>query len=433
MASTRRRFLGQITGATLASAALPGALSGEAPETSAEEALRGLSRRLGARSPRDEAFWEVVRSQYPVRDDLVLMNAANLCPSPFPVQQRVFALTRDVDRDASFQNRAKLGRMAQKSREATARLMGCDADEVAIVRNTSAANATVVNGLDLGPGDEVVLWDQNHPTNDTSWDVRAARTGFVVHRVATPDRPSSRDELLAPFADAMSPRTRVLSFSHVSNVSGVALPATELCALAHEYDAFAMIDGAQTFGALDLDLHAIGCDAYSGSAHKWLTGPKEAGLLYVRRAWHERLWPTHVGVGWSSALENGARKFEVLGQRDDGAVAAVATTVEFHETIGPDVIDDRVRGLATALKQRLVERIPGTVLHTPVDPWLSGGVVIFTVPGGGDQRAIYLRLYEDHGVAGAYQGRFDGVRLCPHIYNTLDQVEWAVEAVAALA
>jgi selenocysteine lyase/cysteine desulfurase len=433
MSSSRRRFLGQLSGAALASAALPDALRAEGRTSgSSAEALAELGARLRARALRDEAYWHFVRDQFPVREDLVLMNAANLCPSPFPVQQRVFELTRDVDLDASFQNRAKFGSLAAASREALAGMMGCDADEVAIVRNTSSANATVVNGLDLGPGDEVVLWDQNHPTNNISWEVRARRAGFAVRRVSTPAFPESADALLEPFAEAIGARTRVVSFSHVSNVSGVALPAERLCRLAHERGAFTMIDGAQTFGAHHVDLHALGCDAYSGSAHKWLVGPKEAGLLYVRRDWHERLWATHVGVGYEQAEQGGALKFEVLGQRDDGAVAAVATAVRFHELIGFDEVEARVRQLAAAVKDRLAERIPGTVFHTPREPELSGGVVVFTLPGVPDQRAAYARMYEELGIAGAYQGAFDGVRLCPHIYNTMDQVDRAVEAAASL-
>ena len=177
----------------------------------------------------------------------------------------------------------------------------------------------------------------------------------------------------------------------------------------------------------------MGCDAYSGSAHKWPVGPKEAGLLYVRRDRIDEVWPTHVGVGWESALEAGARKFEVLGQRDDAAVAAMATTVGFHETVGIDAVDARVRALATALKDGLAERVPGVAFHTPRDPSLSAGVVVFRLPGVESHRPLFERLYPEHGVAGAAMGgAFEGLRLCPHVYNTMDQVARAAEAVAAL-
>ena len=436
MPHSRRRFLGRTAGAVVGTMALPPGVRAASSRWS-ERSLTGLddlSRALRFWTQQDEAYWRLVRDQFPVREDLVLMNAANLCPSPRTVQERVFELTRDVDADASFQNRSKFGALAQASREALARLMDAGADEIAIVRNTSSANATVVNALDLGPGDEVVLWDQNHPTNNLAWDVRAQRLGFTLRRVSTSPTPAGAQELLAPFADAITGSTRVVSFSHVSNVSGVALPARELCALAHERGAFAMVDGAQTFGALRVDLSEMGCDAYTGSAHKWFVGPKEAGLLFVRRDRHSEMWPTQVGVGWAGAIENGARKFEVLGQRDDAAVAAVATTVEFHELIGLEEVEARVRELVSALRTRLTERVPGVHFHTPADPALSAGVVVFALPSVQSHREAFGRLYEDFGVAGASAGGgFNGIRLCPHIYNTLAQVERVVDALAALS
>lgn len=211
-----------------------------------------------------------------------MMNAANLCPSPYPVIETVEQLTRDVDMDASFQNRGKFGELREKARTALAAHVGADPTEIAITRNTSESNNTVVNGLTLGAGDEVVIWDQNHPTNNTSWEVRAERMGFSVKKVATPPSPQSPEELVSVFADALSARTKVLSFTHVSNVSGVELPAKELCRMARERGILTLVDGAQSFGAIHLDLHDMGCDFFSGSSHKWFVGPKEAGILYVR-------------------------------------------------------------------------------------------------------------------------------------------------------
>ena len=125
----------------------------------------------------------------------------------------------------------------------------------------------------------------------------------------------------------MTSRTRLVSFSHVSNASGVMLPARDLVEVAHSRGALALVDGAQSYGCLEVDLHDIGCDFYTGSAHKWFMGPKEAGVLYVRGEVQADLWATHVGVGWANAVQGGARKFDNLGQRDDAAVSAVGTAV----------------------------------------------------------------------------------------------------------
>jgi selenocysteine lyase/cysteine desulfurase len=387
----------------------------------------------GTPDPQDEAYWERVKGQFSLAPGLILMNAANLCPSPYPVQEAVFRHTRDVNRDASFQNRGKFEELTEEARRALADYVGALPAEIAITRNTSEGNNSVVNGLDLGPGDEVVLWDQNHPTNNVSWDVRARRWGFTVRRVTTPVGAERAEELMAPFLAALTPRTRVLSFSHLSNVSGVLLPAAELCREARSRGILTLVDGAQTFGALRLHLRDMGCDFFTASSHKWFVGPKEAGLMYVREESQDRLWPSDVGVGWEGAEANGAQKFENMGQRDDAAVVTMATAAAFHEAIGPDAVENRVRALASAVKARVSEDLPGVRFHTPPSPEASGGVVVFALPGA-DHRAVFRGVYETHRFGCASMGgAFEGIRISPHIYNTLAEVDRAVEAVVAHA
>jgi selenocysteine lyase/cysteine desulfurase len=429
ISETRRTFLRQAAGGALATA-VP-AFRPDSRRADLSELAQAASR-VDAGSLAEEPFWEMVRAQFPLRSGLVLMNAANLCPAPFVVSDTVSALTRDIDADASFQNRAKFSRMQEEAIQALAQYLHADADEIVITRNTSESNNTVLNAIDFRPGDEVVLWDQNHPTNNVAWDVRAQRWGIVVRRVATPRDPRTEQELVRPFIEALTRRTRVLSFSHISNSSGVRLPAEALCAEAKRRGVLTLIDGAQAMGAIALDLHALDCDFYTASAHKWLLGPKEAGVLFVRKQLSASLWPSIVGVGWDQAKDRGARRFGTFGQRDDATIAAVGRTIAFHQAIGPARIQDRVLELASALKRRLRERVPAVTFHTPLDPALSAGVVVFGVPGL-EPRPAYQALYETHGIAGATAGGgFSGIRLCPHIYNPLADVERAVEAVASL-
>jgi selenocysteine lyase/cysteine desulfurase len=358
-----------------------------------------------------------------------MMNAANLCPSPYPVVDAVRSLTASVDADASFQNRDKFAELREIGRGLLADYLGADEDEVAITRNTSESNNTVLNGLALGSGDEVVIWDQNHPTNNISWDVRAERYGFKVVRVSTPSAPETSDEILQTFLDALSTRTRVLAFSHVSNTTGVAAPAKQLCAAARERGILTLVDGAQTFGAIRVNMHEMGCDFYTGSSHKWFVGPKEAGILYVRRDQVDSLWPSDVGVGWTSALEHGAQKFENLGQRDDAAVSAMGTAAEFHQTIGIDQVEARVRALSARMHEAVADRFPTARFATPHDPELSAGVVVFAIPGV-PSGELFENLYRHHNVACAPRG--DDIRFSPHIYNSMEEIDRAVHAIAQL-
>jgi isopenicillin-N epimerase len=376
-----------------------------------------------------EPYWELVRAQFSFREEKVPMNAANLCPSPRAVAERVSELTQDIDRDCSFNNRAKFADFKEASRAAVADQLGVSADEIALVRNTSEANNTINNGLALSANDEVIVWDQNHPTNNVAWDVRAARYGLVVRRVTTPKHPKSKQELIDVFVRAFTPSTKVLTITHVSNVSGMRLPAREIVEAAHARDIYVHVDGAQSWGALDVNLREMGCDSYSASAHKWFMGPKEAGVLYVKSSNIERIWPNVVAPGWGDDVDPdvvGARKFESLGQRDDACLAAVGTAVDFHRAIGAARSEARTIELATTLKHGIADL--GIPLVTPMDAELSGGVVILEVPSD-RRRKVLNRLYEEHGIAAAPTG---GLRLCPHVYNTAEHVERAIEGVRAL-
>lgn len=380
----------------------------------------------------DEDYWSLVKEQFILEDDLILMNAANLCPSPLPVMETVFDLTRNVDSNPSMQNRSKFGDLKRKTRDLLAGYLGADPEEVVITRNTSEGNNVVINGLTLKPGDEVVIWDQNHPTNNLAWDVGSRRHGYTVIKVATPTDPRNSEDLLRPFTEALTRQTKVIAFSHVSNISGLALPAKRLCQEAESRSILTLVDGAQTFGAEALNLHDMGCDFYTGSAHKWFMGPKEAGLLYVRKNRIEEVWPLIVGIGWQDDTEDASSRFEALGQRDDATVAATGTTVEFHNTIGKERIESRIRALVSEIKARIQKEIPGTRFHTPLEPEMSSGVVVFAPPGIDMNRASG-RLYQEFRIGCAVmRGDFAGIRLSPQIYNTMEEVERVVSAIASL-
>ncbi|MED5530247.1 MAG: aminotransferase class V-fold PLP-dependent enzyme, partial [Pseudomonadota bacterium] len=374
-------------------------------------------------NPIEENYWSLVRSKFAFSEALVPMNAANLCPSFREVAETVQTLTYDIDRDCSFNNRAKFGDLLESSRNLIAEQLNVSAEEIALVRNTSEANNIINNGIQLNEGDEVLLWDQNHPTNNVAWDVRAARFGIVINRVSSPDNPKTKQELIDAFTSQFNSQTRVLSITHVSNVSGIKLPIKEIVKAAHAKDIYVHVDGAQVWGAMSLDLKALDVDSFSASAHKWYMGPKEVGLLYVKEQNIERIWPNTVAPGWGSTAEttlSGARKFESLGQRDDAALAAVGVAATQHNNIGTQRIQHRIVQLAQRLKIGISEL--GLELVTPMDAELSFGVCITRAPnnGGGN---ISNRLYTEHGIAAAATG---GVRLCPTIYNSPEHIDRAI-------
>jgi isopenicillin-N epimerase len=405
---SRRRFVEQLAGASTALAAAP--------------YWRGLTQD-------DEAGWRAVRAEFLFEERAIPMNAANMCPPPRAVVAAVEQANRSVDADISFHNRAQYQALRETVRVALARFLDGIPDEFAIVRNASEGNNIVVAGLELASGDEVLITDQNHASNGLAWEQRAARQGFSVVRVTLPARPESEDELIRVIRDGMSPRTRVLAFSDVANGTGLRLPVAALCRLARERSIHVHVDGAQSLGAMRLSLRELGCDSYTASTQKWLMGPREAGLLYVRQDRIGAIWPSVVSRGFSDPGDpdpRSAKKLETLGQRNEGVLAGLAAAIGFVEQLGIDRVAARVVRLAERLKAGLTG-LPGYRLVTPADPALSLGIVIGRFEGLDHQR-LHDRLYREHRIASAPTG---GLRLCPHIYNSLADLDRVVRAVDA--
>lgn len=399
-------------------------------QISQSESLEEAVKRIGKMETGDERFWGIVKGQFMIREGLIMLNAANLCPSPVSVQKRLFELTQDVDSDPSFTNRAKFSGMKEEVREGIAKYVDADPDEIALTRNTSEGNNIVINGLRLRKGDEVIFWDQNHPTANVAWDVRAERYGYRVVRVQTPEYPKNSADLMLPFEKAISSQTRAMCFSHVSNVSGIRLPVKELCQLARLKGILTLVDGAQTFGTYPLFLHDIGCDFYTASSHKWFCGPREMGILYVRRGMADSVYPSIVGVGWENARSRGAEKFETLGQQAVARFGAMLAAIKFHNTLRILRISTRARMLADAVREGVRKRIPNARFITPIEHQRSWGVVVFHIPGVDTSRVLET-LYRKYDVGCAVMGA--NIRFSPHLYNTLEDIDKAVYAVAKIS
>ncbi|HEY7617892.1 MAG TPA: aminotransferase class V-fold PLP-dependent enzyme, partial [Terriglobales bacterium] len=394
--------------------------------------VRMLQAGPGPAGEGSEAYWQIVKRQFPLEDNLVYMNAANVCPASRPVADRHLELLRDFYCNPSMQNREKYKALRERLRGKLASLFRVTPDEIAILRNTSEANNTIVRGIVLKAGDEVLITDHNHQSNREAWTVRAGHEGFTVRSLPVQAPAQSLETLCSGFEKAITPRTKVIAISHVTNTTGLRYPVREIAELARKRGIWMHVDGAQTFGALDVDLRAIACDSFTASAHKWAMGPLEAGLLYIRAERLQQLHPSSVTAGWVTDLK-GARKFEVLGQQDDPRVVAFEAAVDFLNLVGMANIQTRVLALAASLNRGLA-RLPNVHLLTNDAPELSAGVVKFRLRNS-PTRLVYENLWEKRRIAAALtpSGDAEGVRLSPHVYNSPAEVDLTIEAVKALA
>ena len=378
--------------------------------------------------PANEAYWKMVQRQFPLDDGLLYFNAANVCPVSRAVTERYDKFERDFQANPSFQNREKYLEMSEVVRQKIGMMLRVDAREIAFTRNTSESNCTIVNGIDLKAGDEVVIAGDNHQSNRDAWMIRAKRHGIVIKTVPTPAPAPSIDALVSSFDQAITARTRVLAITHVTNINGLMFPVKQLCELGHRRGVkWVHVDGAQTFAAMDLNLKDMGCDSYSASTHKWLMGPLEAGILYVRQERAAEVWPYIVTAGWKDDLA-GALKLEVYGQRDDPRVAGIDAALDFVNLIGIKHIEARMRWLATYFKEQLSGvRVE---LRTNRQPELSAGVVKITT-GEANVKPHYDALYARHRVAISKidRGPSHGLRFSAHLYNTKEDIDRAIAAL----
>jgi isopenicillin-N epimerase len=294
-------------------------------------------------------------------------------------------------------------------------------EEIVLTRNTTEGNNFVSSGLQLGPGDEVIVSADNHPSNLNAWRQKATRFGFAIVTVPAPAVHPGTQGYVDLFAKAFTPRTKVLAVTYVSSNSGDVLPVNELCALARQRGALSLIDSAQAFGVIDANLGEMKPDFFTGSMHKWPCGPKEKGVLYVNKAVQDRLSPVIYGVyGGAVGI---SRTFEGEGQRDDAAMAAVVEALKFQEAIGRAEVEKRSRGLAQHLMREL-QQLPGVQLYTDPTPERSAAIVIFK-PGALDPRKLGDALTKEKIVitTRAANGIKPGVRVAPHIYNTMDDID----------
>jgi isopenicillin-N epimerase len=377
---------------------------------------------------RDERYWESVRAQFLMPPGVAAINAANLCPSPQRVVDALFESTRSVERDPSSQNREHTREGREATRRRIAEALRVTPEEIVITRNTSEANNFVSSGVDLKAGDEVVIFSDNHPSNHAAWREKAKRFGFSVRTIGQVNPHPGAEYYIDAFTRALTPATKVVAITHVTSSVGDVMPAGEICRAARDRGILSLVDGAQSFGVLDVDLSDIQPDFYTGSAHKWPCGPKETGILYVNQRAHARIFPSVVSLYPGSV--GISRTLEAFGQRDEPAIIGFGEALAFQSKIGRKAIEDRARSLTAMLIEGL-KKINGVKLWTHPAPERSGAIVSFQ-PSNLDTRKLHDALYRQDRIVCATRGGADrpGVRFSPHFYNTHAEIDGALAAVA---
>ncbi|HVE35592.1 MAG TPA: aminotransferase class V-fold PLP-dependent enzyme, partial [Gemmatimonadaceae bacterium] len=377
----RRGFLSRLAGAAAVAGAASPALDMLAIFP-APAATPGSVFRPGFAEP-DAALFAEARKHFLIPRGVTYCNTGTLGASPREVVDALVNGTRALEtRLAAWAYDHPEGEPltgyepSLAIRTAVGAFINAKPDEVAITQNATMSMNFLANGLDLSPGDEVISTDQEHGGCISPWRLKAKRYGIVVKELALDDGTKSGvDGVMKLFAEAMTPKTKAVMFSHVVSGLGTRLPARELCAMIRDHGALALVDGAQAVGQLQVDVKELGCDAYVASPHKWMMAPKGTGFLYIRRDIQDRFWTTLASSHWDDK-ENGAFRFMQYGTGAVPVHEGLTAALNFINKIGMP----RIERWDTMLTKRLrdgLARVPGARISSPEDPRLASAITTF--------------------------------------------------------
>ncbi len=374
--------------------------------------------------PRDGAYWSQVRSQFMLEPGHAYLNNAALGMPPKPVRDAVAEGFRLMSENPSKAKTTFHHYIEDELRPAIAVFLGAETSEVALARNATEGLYHIINGLDLAPGDRILVTSQEHPSAMRPWRVRAERDGIEIKEIHIPSPLIGEDDILERISGAIDDRTKILFFCHVTR-GGYLYPVKRLCDLARARGLISAIDGAQAVGMLDVDLAAIGSDLYTNSLHKWFLGPAGTGFLYVSRA----MQPSFSTL-YSPADEPGedARRYEIQGTYDLPVRAALGTALDFLNRIGISNIENRLRTLSDYLRRRLQEIPRLRLLTNPSHDISSPGSTIFEFEGinaarwrGPMEQEANIHV-DDHDRDGHH-----GMRISTHYYNSVEEIDRCVD------
>jgi selenocysteine lyase/cysteine desulfurase len=378
----------------------------------------------------DEDYWSVIQQAYTVNSNLVNLNNGGVSPAPRVVQEAV-ARYNDLSNQApSYYMWRILDQGREPLRYKLAEMAGCSPEEIAINRNATESLNTVIYGLDLKAGDEVIGTKQDYPNMIQAWRQRALREGIVYTQLSFKFPIENDEEIVAAFEKAIGPKTKIIYITHIINWIGQILPVKKIATMAKAHGLEVIVDGAHSFGLLDYKIPDLNCDYFGTSLHKFLSAPIGSGMLWISKDKISKIWPLTCN---SEPRGPDIRKFETLGTRSFPIEQGIGEAVNFQLAIGNKRKEDRIRYLKDYWAKKVVQ-VPKVKIHTSFKPEYACAICGVTVDGmtPGELDGALLNTYKIHTVGIVWEN-ISCVRITPHVYTRLQDLDKLVFAITEIA
>jgi selenocysteine lyase/cysteine desulfurase len=378
----------------------------------------------------DDINWKAVRKQFILSKDRKYFNTAGLGPSPKVVVEAVYRAMLNLE------NKGEHGHeQTEVVHEKLGKFLKTTAAEIGITRNATESMNIVARCLPLKAGDEIILTKHEHIGGTAPWLALQKDIGIVIKLI---DLDLTGEKNIDIIKQAVSEKTKVVSFSHVTCTTGLKLPAKEIATLCREKGIFSVVDGAQALGMIPIDLQDINPDFYVASAHKWLFGPKGTGILFINKSVIAKCSPTFAGAYTNCTYDLNTLSMEYretaqreeYGTRNTPITLGIGTAIDFISSIGIENIEARGQELATYFKQGLATN-PHIEILSPLKIRCASSIVTFRSPKL-DYNELNQKLGTDYGlrVRGIYENDLNGIRVSFAVFNSKKEVELLVSALA---
>jgi selenocysteine lyase/cysteine desulfurase len=395
-----------------------------------EAAIKNIEHLSPLEAAQDEDFWFTIRQAYTVSSNIINLNNGGVSPQPVVTQDALDRYVRLANQGPAYYMWQTIGMERENVRKQLAELAGVSADEIAINRNSSEALETVILGMNLKEGDEVLTTNQDYPNMISALHQRELRDKIKVVKISVPVPCEDPSIIVDRYKKAITPNTKAILICHVINLTGQIMPVKEVADMAHEKNIEVICDGAHSFAHLDYKIPDLHCDYFGTSLHKWLCAPFGSGMLWMKKDKIKNIWPL---LAHPEPQSEDIRKFENLGTRSFPIEASIGVSINFHNGIGIKRKEERLRYLKNYWAEKVV-KFPKVKLNTSLKQDYSCAIGNFIIEGM-EPKDIVDKLFADYKiyVTPIIHDEFKGVRVTPNVYTSLNELDYFVGAVKKIA